>query len=50
MTQSLGIIYAVGRDSKYRPIIIFDTKKAISSKIPPEEASEYLSFFYDFVV
>lgn len=29
-----GLIYFTGRDYKYRPVVVFDVKKTLESKLP----------------
>lgn len=48
--QNEGLLYFTGRDYKYRPIIVFDVKKTLDSKLPSEEIIDIYTYYLDFVV
>jgi uncharacterized protein (DUF1015 family) len=41
----MGAFYVAGRDSHYRPILIFDVDKIIQSKMTEDELMEVQTYF-----
>lgn len=48
--QDNGAIYVSGRDSKYRPIVIFDVNKTLSQNLTPDQATQFLSYYFQYII
>jgi hypothetical protein len=46
----MGFIYALKRDSSFRPVVYISVDKMVKSKITYEELEDLLSFFFDYII